>query len=74
MRPADKAWLALGAGVLAWEAVAGSGELLSDASARYTAARPLLWRGVVLYTAGHLIHVWPDKLDLFNLSARLFGR
>lgn len=72
LRPADKAWLVLGAGVLAWDALAD--EMLSEASARYTAARPLLWGATVIYTAGHLLHVWPDKLDLFNLSARLFGR
>ncbi|CNL41045.1 Bacteriophage protein [Mycobacterium tuberculosis] len=74
MRPADKAWIGLALGVLVWDVAAKPGEMLSEASERYAAARPLLWRAVVLYTAGHLIHAWPDKLDLFNLSARLFGR
>jgi hypothetical protein len=74
MRPADRAWLVLGAGVIAWDALCPKGDLLSDASERYTAAHPVLWRGAIIYTAGHLMHVWPEKFDLFTLLARRFGR
>jgi hypothetical protein len=48
--------------------------MLSEASARYTAAHRVLWPTVVVYTAGHLIHVWPERCDLFTRIARLSGR
>ncbi|OIN79786.1 DUF7427 family protein [Mycobacterium malmoense] len=74
MRPSDKAWLALAAGVLAWDAVCPRGEMLSEASARYMGARPILTGAIIIYTAGHLMHVWPRRGDLFTMSATLFGR
>ncbi len=74
MRPADRAWLTLGAAVLAWDAFCPADEMLSEASARYAAARPVLSRLAIAYTAGHLMHVWPEEVDLFTRAARLFGR
>lgn len=74
LRPGDKAWLALAAGVLAWDWMCPRGEMLSEASARYKAARPVLWPAAIVYTAGHLWHVWPEEYDLFTRAARLFGR
>lgn len=73
-RPADRAWLALAAGVVVWDAGCKSDEMLSDASRRYTVAQPVVWRFVVLYTAGHLIHLWSPKWDGFTWLAKLFGR
>lgn len=72
LRPADRAWIAIAAGVIAWDVLAP--EMLSEASARYKAARPVLWPAAIVYTAGHLMHVWPAKLDLFTVAARIFGR
>jgi len=74
MRPSDRAWLVLAAGVVVWDLVCPPGEMLSDASARYAAARPIVSRLVIVYTAGHLMHVWPARFDGFTLLARLFGR
>lgn len=74
MRPSDRAWLTLAAGVLAWDALCPPGEMLSEASSRYTAAHRVLWPAAILYTAGHLMHVWPAKVDFFTLAARLAGR
>lgn len=74
LRPSDKAWLALAAGVAAWDVACPRGEMLSEASARYTRAHRVLWPAVIVYTAGHLMHVWPARVDLFTMSARAFGR
>lgn len=74
MRPADRAWLVLGAGVAIWDIACDPDEMLSAASSRYTKARPLLWRLVVIYVAGHLIHCWPERVDLLSGLARAFGR
>lgn len=74
MRPSDRAWLTLAAGVLAWDVLCPPDEMLSEASARYTAAHRILWPAVIVYTAGHLMHVWPARFDLFALAARLAGR
>ncbi|MEE3066549.1 MAG: hypothetical protein VYA67_21845 [Actinomycetota bacterium] len=74
LRPSDKAWLALAAGVIAWDAACPAGEMLSEASARYTRARPIVWPAGIIYTAGHLMHIWPARFDLFTLVAKLFGR
>lgn len=72
LQPADRAWIAPAAGVIAWGALAD--EMLSQASARYKAARPVLWPATIIYTAGHLMHVWPEKVDLFTLAAKALGR
>lgn len=74
MRPADRAWLTIAAGVVAWDASCRDGEMLSDASARYTHAHPVLWPLLVIYTSGHLLHIWPANADLFTLLARWLGR
>jgi hypothetical protein len=74
MRPGDRAWLTLAAGVLAWDVLCPHGEMLSEASARYAKTKPILSRVVIGYTAGHLMHVWPERVDLFTRSAKAFGR
>lgn len=72
MRPADKAWLTIVAGVVAWDLLAD--EMLSQASRRYRVARPVLWPVTIIYIAGHLIHVWPERYDPLSQLARVFGR
>lgn len=64
----------LAAGVAVWDVIAPRGEMLSDASARYTKTAPLLWGTTVVYVAGHLIHVWPKKYDLLSVIATAFNR
>jgi hypothetical protein len=48
--------------------------MLSDASERFALGRPVLSRLVIGYTAGHLMHIWPARLDLFTMAANVFGR
>jgi len=56
-------------GIIAWDIACPRGEMLSDASARYTKSHPLLWGGTVVYIAGHLIHIWPKRYDLLSVLA-----
>lgn len=74
MRPSDRAWIALGVGVVAWDAACPRGEMLSEASARYAKTRPWLWKGLVVYVAGHLMHIWPERIDLLTVAAKALGR
>ncbi|WP_133165002.1 DUF7427 family protein [Mycolicibacter virginiensis] len=66
LRPADRAWLAVAAGVLAWDVACPAGQTLSAGAARYHQQRPWLTRGVVLYLAAHLLGVWPSRGDPLN--------
>jgi len=61
LRPGDTAWLALAAGVVAWE-IAGA-ELLSEAVDRYLEAHPWLTRAVIAIVALHLANLLPERLD-----------
>lgn len=71
MRPADRAWLTLAAGVAAWDALCPRGEMLSEASARYTETHRFVWSATVLYFAGHLLHVWGERDPLTRLATKL---
>lgn len=71
---ADTAWVALAAGVVAYELSAPRGELLSEGVDRYLESRPLLTRAVVAVTAAHLLNLLPQRVDPFYRVAALFGR
>ncbi|AYQ98523.1 hypothetical protein SEA_REPTAR3000_37 [Mycobacterium phage Reptar3000] len=76
MRPADRAWLALVAGVVAYEVFAPRGELLSEGMDRYLAGR-WAWptRAAVVVTAAHLLNVLPDRIDpIHRLGALVVPR
>ncbi len=66
LRPADRAWLALAAGVLAWDVACPAGQTLSAGAARYHQARPWLTRAVVAYLAAHLLGAIPARGDPLN--------
>jgi hypothetical protein len=74
VQPADRAWVALAAGVLAWDVVCPPQQMLSQASARYKAAHPIAWQATIVYVAGHLAHVWPQRYDPLSRLATAFGR
>lgn len=74
MQPADRAWIALGVGVLVWDATCPPGQMLSQASRRYRDAHPVLWPAAIVYMAGHLMHVWPERVDPLSRLAEAFGR
>lgn len=66
MRPADRAWLVLGGGVLAWDVTCPRGETLSEGMSRYHRACPWLTRLVVGYVAAHLLDWLPDRFGLLH--------
>lgn len=74
MQPGDRAWIALGAGVAAWDAVSPPGQMLSERSLAYRRAHAILWCGLVTYIAGHLMHVWPARVDVLTRLAQALGR
>ncbi|QAY02767.1 hypothetical protein SEA_SHAOBING_36 [Mycobacterium phage Shaobing] len=70
MRCADRAWLALGAGVVAYEIACPPGELLSEGVDRYLDRRKWMTRVVVVGLAAHLLNLIPQRFDpLTRLSA-----
>lgn len=77
MRPADRAWLALGGAILTYEIAAGEGELLSEAADRYMLSHPWITRWVVFSIAVHLCNVIPDRFDILHwlfMAKRLLRR
>ncbi len=77
MLPADRAWLAIGVGVTAYELVAclRNWELLSEAADRYRSRHPLLVHGVIVYLACHLTRWCPERIDpLHQLAGRLAAK
>lgn len=76
MRPADKAWLVLAAGIIAYDLFAPEGETLSEAADRYLLAKPWLTRLAIFTVAHHLANeLNPDPLHMaFVLVRRLRRR
>ena len=75
VRPADRAWLMLGAAILTYEIAANEGELLSEAADRYMLAHPWITRFVVFSIAVHLCNMIDERYDplhwLFEVKRRL---
>lgn len=63
MRPGDKAWCVLGAGVAAYELLAVEDELLSEAADRWMLRHPWIVRGAAFIVAAHVCNALPDKCD-----------
>lgn len=63
---AQRAWTALGLGVLAYELACPSGELLSEGVDRALNSHPALTRAAIGYTALHLMNLLPESVDLFH--------
>ena len=74
MRPADRAWIGLAAAVIAYEAAAPRGELLSEGVARWRARRPALTHAGIVYIAAHLAGIVPSQVDPLRRLASALGR
>lgn len=70
MRPAEKAWLALAAGVIGYEIFAEEGELMSEAVDRWLMKHPAVTTLGVVVTAMHLLNWIPKPIDPFHLLSR----
>ena len=73
-RPADCAWGALAALIVAYEACSPPGELLSEACDRYRRHHPVITDLSIIYVAAHLLRRWPTPLDPLHRLATRIGR
>ena len=77
MKHADWAWLALAAGVVAYELAAArrsEWELLSEAADRYRHHHPILTPAIVAYLAAHLTRLIPKRIDPLHRVTAWAGR
>ena len=65
MHDSDRAWLALAAGVAAYDLIATDNERLSDAARRYFKSQPVATASIILMTGLHLIGGLPHWCDPF---------
>ena len=74
MRAGDRAWIALGVGVVAWELRCPEGELLSESADRMIERHPWLVRAVAFALACHISNSVPERYDLIHQLFRLRRR
>lgn len=63
MRPADRAWIALGVGVLAYDLTAPPGETLSEGADRYMVRHKWLVRAVGVGLVAHVCNFISGRYD-----------
>lgn len=63
MTPADRAWLTLGTGILAYDLLAPPGETLSEGADRYMLRHRWLVRGVAFALTAHVCNLIPNRFD-----------
>lgn len=68
MRPSEKAWLALGTGVLIYEILAPPGEMLSHAVDSWLVDHKVITTAAISLTALHLLNALPKFLDPWHLA------
>ena len=73
-RPADYAWSSLAALIVAYEACAAPGELLSEGMQRYRQRHPVITDAAIIYIAAHLMRKWPRPIDPLHRLATRLGR
>jgi hypothetical protein len=78
VKPADRAWLAIIAAVLAYEIAASrrhhDWEFLSEACDRHRDRHPVVVHGVIGYLAAHLTRIIPRRLDPIHRIADRLSR
>jgi hypothetical protein len=74
MRNSDRAWLALAAGVAAYDLVATDEEQLTNAARRYFKSQPVATASMILMTGLHLIGSIPQWCDPFTLLFAAYRR
>lgn len=74
MTAGDRAWLALAAGVVAYDVMAQPGEMLSQRMDAYRQRHPILTHLVIIYLAAHLTRRWPAHVDPLHRLAQRANR
>lgn len=70
---AQRAWLLVGAFVVAYETLCPPGELMTTGCDRARARHPVLVTASILYLAGHLTRIVPRRLDPLSIIADHVG-
>lgn len=66
MRPADRAWIALATGVVAYDVLAPPGQTLSEGADHYMLRHPWVTRAVAAAVAGHVCNLLPNRFDVIH--------
>lgn len=74
MHAGDYAWIAIAVFVIIYELTCPTGQLLSQAMDGYRTGHPVLVWVTILYLAGHLLRVWPARIDPLSLLWAWLGR
>lgn len=69
-----KAWLAIGASVIAYEILCDKNQMLSEGWDRIIDRHPVAGRVLPLYTAAHLANLLPERYDLFHRASVVVGK
>lgn len=67
IHPADKAWIALGTYVVAYDLLASPEQTLSDGADRYMLRHPWVTRGVAFAVAAHCCNLVRPEFDPIHL-------
>lgn len=65
----EHAWIALGLYVIAYDAIANEGELLSEVVDRFIEKHPAATRVIVIGVAAHLMNLIPPQVDPLHKMA-----
>lgn len=74
MRNSDRAWVALAAGVAAYDLIATDDEQLTNAARRYFKSQPIVTASMILVTGMHLIGGIPPWCDPITLTFAAYRR
>jgi hypothetical protein len=74
MRNSDRAWLALAAGVTAYDLIATDDEQLTNAARRYFKSQPVATASMILVTGLHLVGSIPPWCDPITLAFAAYRR
>lgn len=67
MTAGERAWLALGCGVVSYNLAAEDGQMFSEVVDEWLLEHPWLTRGVVVLVALHLLNALPSRADPVSL-------
>jgi len=74
MKPADRAWVALATGVVAYDVLAAPGQTLSEGADHYMLHHPWLTRVVAAAVVGHVCNLLPPRFDALHLLFKVARR
>lgn len=67
MRSADRAWIALGVGVVSYDVLAPQGQTLSEGADHYMLKHPWITRGIAFALAAHVCNLVKPEWDAIHL-------